>query len=463
MNTDWTSALRRESQAQDTFLRLLQQAPRDAFDEFQGIRQHLVEERLLFGEHPIPLIFPPLTLDRARWNSLTDSLDKLHSILTKIEPLLHEKKWLDWLGFREDEQDWIRLAGQVSPGQTISRVDGFLGESPQDADQYQIVELNIDSPGGGAFLDVSSEIVEASPLWKEFAKQEPGCTIPFGPALYDHLENVWTDFLKSNPQVGSASGKPRIAIVDWITVSTHREFELIAKGLEERGFSVLIADPRELQYSLGRLRCYDGKPIDMVYRRVLVEDMLRDPGGSRSLVEACRDQNLCMVNSFSSKPLTVKSLLALFHSELADELLSPEEIATVKKLVPLTLRLEEANLAQILAEQDQLVLKPADGWGAQGLYLGWRCTKAEWGEHVRRSLAIGAYVAQRRVPIPQRSLPTWTGENWECFRYLFDLSPYSLAERSVSPLVRLSPSEVLNVKQGAQISAVWILDEPSPT
>ena len=42
---------------------------------------------------------------------------------------------------------------------------------------------------------------------------------------------------------------------------------------------------------------------------------------------------------------------------------------------------------------------------------------------------------------------------------MFDLSPYGLADKSVSPLVRLSPSEVLNVKRGAQIAAVWVLDD----
>ncbi len=155
----------------------------------------------------------------------------------------------------------------------------------------------------------------------------------------------------------------------------------------------------------------------------------------------------------------MKSLLALFHDQQASELLSSEELAKIQSLVPLTLRLTEENQTRVLAEQERLVLKPADGWGAQGLYLGWRCTKAEWTEHVRRSLAVGGYVAQERVPIPSRSLPTWTGDQWECFSYMFDISPYGLAERSVSPLVRLSPSEVLNVKQGAQIAAVWVLDD----
>ncbi len=234
---------------------------------------------------------------------------------------------------------------------------------------------------------------------------------------------------------------------------------MIAGGLAQRGFDTLVADPRELEYSGGRLRCYDGKPIDLVYRRVLVEDMLRDPQGSRALVEACQDRAVCLVNNFASKPLTVKSLLALLHSPEGEELLSAGERELVHRLVPRTLRLTPETRSVIEAEKDNFVLKPADGWGAQGLYLGWRCTKREWLGHVRRSLAIGGFVAQEKVEIPSRPLPTWTGQNWECFPYLYDLSPYGLAEKAVSPHVRLSPSEVLNVKQGAQIAAVWILRE----
>lgn len=458
MHADWTSALQQEQAAQQTFLTLLNRDPHQAHQEFKKIGQRLVEERLLFGDKPVPLIFPPFVLSKKRWDSLATSLDELNKILTELEPKLQDKRWLDWLGFHHNEQEWIRIAHQLAPGQTISRVDGFLSESPENAGEYKIVELNIDSPGGGAFLDVTSEIVCQSELWQEFKREAPGSTIPFREALYDHLEDVWTSFLKDNPQLSSPTGRPRIAIVDWVTVSTHREFELIAQGLSERGYDTLVADPRELTFSLGRLRCYDGKPIDLVYRRVLVEDMLRDPAGSRAIVEACQQRAVCLVNNFASKPLTVKSLLALFHDPQAEELLSSEELKKVRELVPLTLKLTEQTQKQILQEQERFVLKPADGWGAQGLYLGWRCNKTEWAEHVKRSLAIGGYVAQDRVPIPKRSLPTWTGDQWECFSYMFDISPYGLAENSVSPLVRLSPSEVLNVKRGAQISAVWVLE-----
>lgn len=459
MTPDWASALRREQEAQGTFLKLLHAAPRESYAEFEKIRRHLVEERLLFGDKPVPLIFPPFVLSRTRWNNLCISLDELNSVLADLEPKLHSKKWLDWLGFAKGEQEWIRLANQLRPGRTISRIDGFMGEDPHNAGDYKIVELNIDSPGGAAFLDVGSEIVTESDTWRKFKKAHPGSVVEFRPALYQHLDDAWNCFLEDNSDLSSPSGKPRIAIVDWVTVSTHREFELLAKGLRERGFDTIVADPRELSFSLGRLRCYDGKPIDLVYRRVLVEDMLRDPAGSRAIIEAVQQGAVCLVNNFASKPLTVKSLLALFHSPCAEELLSATQLDKVRKLVPLTLKLDPTTERQVIQDQEKFVLKPADGWGAQGLYLGWRSTKDEWKEHVRRSLALGGYVAQERVHIPKRSLPTWTGDNWECFSYLFDLSPYGLAEKSVSPLVRLSPSEVLNVKRGAQIAAVWVLDQ----
>ncbi len=451
-------ALHQEHHAQDVFLALLSSNPRQAWDEIESIRQNLVAERILFGDKPIPLIFAPTVLSRHRWETLAGQMADLNKMLTRLEPVLHEKRWLDWLGFRPQEQEWIRIAHQVRPGMTISRVDGFLSENPATPHDYKIVELNIDSPGGGAFLDVGSNVVQKSELWQEFARKMPGRTIPFSEALYDHLAEVWQGFLQDNPELSAPSGKPRIAIVDWITVSTHREFELLAEGLKQRGFDTIVADPRELQYSNGRLRDYDGRPIDLVYRRVLVEDMLRDPEGSMALVEACRARTVCLVNNFSSKPLTVKSLLALFHAPEGRELLTSAERELVDQLVPITLRLTDDNIELVRREKERFVLKPADGWGAQGLYLGWRCTRDEWDEHIRRSQAIGGYVAQERVEIPSRSLPTWTGDHWECFNYMFDLSPYGLAEKAVSPLVRLSPSEVLNVKQGARISAVWILD-----
>lgn len=452
------ASLEQEHEAQNIFLKLLAENPQRAWLESKDLEHSLVRDRILFGDKPIPLIFAPIVLSNHRWQQLSDKMAQLNQLLTRLEPRLHEKHWLDWLGFAPQEQEWIRIDNQARSGRAISRVDGFLSEDPSCPNSYQIVELNIDSPGGAAFLDVASATSQKSGLWQEFSELAPGRTIPFSDALYDHLDLVWRDFLEDHPELSSSQGRPRIAIVDWITVSTHREFDLLAEGLRKRGYDAIVADPRELQYKGERLRDYDGRPIDLLYRRVLVEDMLRDPLGSSALIKACRAGTCCIINSFSSKPLTVKSLLALFHDPAGRQLLSESECKLVDEIIPLTLKLDKESASKVKSEQERFVLKPSDGWGAQGLYLGWRCTKQEWAEHLRRCSALGGYVAQERVAIPSRSLPTWTGSGWENFNYMYDISPYSLSENAVCPLVRLSPSEVLNVKQGAQIATVWVLD-----
>lgn len=146
MTSPWMSALAEERSAQDAFFKLLQRDPQQAHDEFTQIMQYLVGERILFGDKPVPLMFPPFVLSSKRWQALAQSLDELNSVLTTLEPKLLESRWLDWLGFEPTEQEWIRLEHQIRPGQTISRVDGFLSEEPDNAGEYKIVELNIDSP-----------------------------------------------------------------------------------------------------------------------------------------------------------------------------------------------------------------------------------------------------------------------------------------------------------------------------
>ncbi len=448
-----------EIEAQELFVRLLERDHSDSRQQLQELEQVLAEERLTVGDQPLPLTFSPIVLSSGTWSRVRSSLDRLQRILSRVEPILESPRWLDWLGIDPAEQEWIRLDHQLKAGSGICRVDGFLSESFGVGPGYQIVELNVDSPGGAAFLDRLSDRLEATPIWQEFSKKVPGATPRFGPELYRHLESCWTSFVSEHSDLQVERQKPRIAIVDWITVSTHREFELIAEGLKAVGFDAVVADPRELEFRGGRLRCFDGKVIDLVYRRVLVEDLLRDPSGSRALIDACRAGKVCLVNSFASKPLTVKSLLALVHDPVAEELILPGDLTFLRSLIPVTLRLNRESVSRLQREQERFVLKPADGWGAQGLYLGWRCTESEWKEHLKRCLAVGGYIAQARVPIPKRALPTWAGDRWQVFDYLFDLSPYSLGESTILPHSRLSPSEILNVKQGARISPVWVTSE----
>src|SRR5947199_9861893 len=71
---------------------------------------------------------------------------------------------------------------------------------------------------------------------------------------------------------GGTASPPLIAIVDWREVPTFSEFELMRDAFTALGVPTVICDPRDLAFDAGRLWA-DGRPVDLVYRRVLINDM----------------------------------------------------------------------------------------------------------------------------------------------------------------------------------------------
>lgn len=435
--------------AVESFRALLEADPTGTRQQHAAIREQLVASNLLFGDSPLPLCFAPAFITRGRLEPLRRQVVKLMNILFKLEDSLRHPYWLDLLNIDASEQELIRLPSRIPAGRAISRVDGFLSAAQPGDLGYRLVELNVDSPGGGAFMDVCARLLRKTPAWRDFCRRHPGRYLATDQRVLPLLLQCWKDW--------GGQGKPRIAIVDWITVNTVEEFEVLRRRFLASGVETIIADPRELEYRDGRLRCYDGKPIDLVYRRVLVEDLLANRDEARPLLAACRDQAVCLVNPFSCKPLTVKSLLALFFLPEAEKLLSRAELSFLHSLVPWTAMASEAIVPQLRAERESLVLKPADGWGAQGIYLGWTLDESAWDEALEVAIRDG-YVAQRRVPIPQEPFPVPVGEGWDFVPFRVDFDPYMFGRGLADPLVRMANSDVLNVKAGAQIAVTWVLD-----
>jgi uncharacterized circularly permuted ATP-grasp superfamily protein len=220
----------------------------------------------------------------------------------------------------------------------------------------------------------------------------------------------------------------------------------------------VVVDPRELEFTDGRLRDYDGKPLDLVYRRVLVEDLLAHGNDARALLDAYRAGAVCVVNPFRCKPLTVKSLMAVFHEPEMEELLGRSASGFLRTLVPWTALVEDGPvLERIEKGRENLVLKPADSWGGQGIYLGWELTESQWREGIEEALR-GRYVAQEKVTIPQAEMPVATESGWEFSTYRLDFNPYTFSTSVGMPLIRLAGSDLLNIKAGGQLTVSYVLD-----
>lgn len=436
--------------AVEAFRALLDEDPAGTRQQLARVREQLVEKRLLYGDNALPLCFAPAIITRSRLAPIREQLNRLMRVLLKLEKKLQDPHWLDWLKILPAEQELIGIPSGLKQGRAISRVDGFLGPQNNGDTGYRLVELNVDSPGGGAFMDICARLLRRTESWKRFTAKYPGRYLATDGRVLDYLLDCWHDW--------GGQGKPRIAIVDWITVSTVEEFEVLRQRFVARGVDTIVADPRELEFKDGRLRCYDGIPIDLVYRRVLVEDLLAQAESAQAMLQAYRAGAVCVVNPFSVKPLTVKTLLALLYDSEGEKLLSGSELAFLRSLIPWTARVEPDGLEDLARRRQELVLKPADSWGAQGLHLGWTMSQSEWETALQEAVA-GSYVAQQRVLIPQESFPVATDNGWDFHAFRVDFAPYMFGAGLADPLVRMAASEVLNVKAGAQIAVTWILDQ----
>lgn len=436
--------------ASDAFAEMLLADPKGSAQQYQEVQEAFARHHLMMGDQVVPMSFSPTIVSSARLAPVQKQVAQLMRIFKRIEPMLLRPRWLNRLGISPAEQDLIRLPAGFELGIHVSRVDGFLGPQVQGDTGFRIVEMNVDSPGGAAYLDACGEIFMKTELWKRFRKAYPGRTMANGKRILNLLLKAW--------KLWGGIGKPRVGIVDWITVSTVSEFDVLKQQFSKAGIETVVCDPRELEFRNGKLRDYDGKPIDLIYRRVLVEDVLAHGEDARALLDAYRAGAVCLVNPFRCKPLTVKSLLSVFHEPEMAELLSAADLRFLHTMVPWTAIVEDGPmLERIERDQEQLVLKPADSWGGQGLYLGWEVTAEKWREGIEEALR-GRYVVQQRAHIPQASYPVLTEKGWEYRNFRMDFNPYTFASNVGTPLVRLATSDTLNIKAGGCMTVTYVLD-----
>ncbi|MBT9583316.1 hypothetical protein IV102_08195 [bacterium] len=429
----------------------LEADPAGTRQEYAEIQTELSKRGIVYEGKPLPICIAPALFHLAQIKPIQNQMRRLVRVLAKIEAPLRETAWLDRLGIHRSEQQLIQWPTRLKPGGYISRVDGFVEYQSDGSLGYQIVELNVDSPGGAAFMDESFRLVRRTSLWKQFVKKFPGRYMDTDSRDLPLLLKAWEDW--------GGKHKPRIAVIDWITVNTASEFELLKQRYNRLGYETIICDPRELEYRDGKLVDYDGQTIDLVYRRVLVEDLLAHAEAARPFLHAYMEEAVCVVNSFACKPLTVKSLLSWVHRSEFESLLNSSDLAFLRSLVPWTADVVDGPILERLRrDREQLILKPADGYGGQGLYLGWELDEQAWERGIEEALRE-RYVAQQRVHIPHSEFPVPQEQGWTFESFRMDFDPYMFGAAMADPLVRVAQSDILNVKAGAQIAATWVLDE----
>src|SRR3954470_16137514 len=335
-------------------------------DELAGESQLRLDDQLrrrglFFGDRALCTVLRPRFLSAAQYRFLQRRAGLiLRAFHTAYGAAVADERLLAQFKLAEWECTLIRHDPGFRDPSPVSRLDAFfVGESGG----LRFTEYNAETPAGGAYNDVLTEAFYGLPIVREFLKRWDLRPLPA-------RHNVLHALLDAFQQWSGTRGLPRIAIVDWAEVPTRNEFLLFQDYFERQGIQCVIADPRDMQYTGGKLIA-DGAPVDLIYKRVLISELVERCGIEHAVIRAVRDGAVCMVNPLRCKILHKKASLAVLSDERNASLFSADEREAIDAHIPWTRVVEErtttppgsaqgsADLLPFIAEhREHLVLKP---------------------------------------------------------------------------------------------------------
>jgi circularly permuted ATPgrasp domain protein len=432
----------------------LAEASREMLDE------GLERAKLIFGGRRLSPYLRPHFVKEEDFARICTICETVWSAIQRVkDAAIEDPTIIDDLGLTTIERELIAIDPGYKAVSPTARLDSFLTEGA-----YSFVELNGESPAGIAYADAAYEIFSALPVMQRFAESYNVRRLSGRRFMLQVLLESYEEFLGRKPD-----RPPQIAIVDLKDLPTQKEFELFKEFFEQSGYPAIICSPDELEFNNGRLLRGDFE-IDIVYKRLLVNEYLPVMQQYPALLNAYRAGAVCMVNSFRSKLIHKKALFAVLTSSRRANLFTDEQLAAIHAHVPWTrlVRAEKSDyqgeaidlLEFISANRHKLVLKPNDDYGGHGITIGWNTDEIRWDEALRSALVNGDYVVQERVKTAREMFPALQDDgSIEFAEQLVDLDPLLFNGKVGSAFTRLSFTELANVSSGGGMVPTYIIGE----
>jgi hypothetical protein len=410
------------------------------------LESQLRSRGLYFGDRPLCTVLRPRFLTPDQYRILQAGVDQVmrpfrtaYAAALANATVRAQFALLDW------EEQLLDCGPGFRDPSPASRLDAFFLE-----DGLRFTEYNAETPAGSAYNDALSTVFYGLPVMREFLRIYDVRPLPARHGVLHVLLDAFR-------QWSGRQEPPRILILDWREVPTQSEFLLFREYFRSQGLECEIADPREVEYRGGKLWAGD-LHVTLVYKRVLLSELVGREGMDHPVLRAVRDRAVCMVNPFQCKVLHKKTSLAVLSDERNTALFTAEEQRAIDAYVPWTRRVEERQsmfgrrvvdlIPFILEHRENLVLKPSDDYGGAGIVLGWEVDTAAWEQALRKALAE-PYVVQERITVPWEPFPSLFDGSVQLQNRMLDTAPFiAYGEYADGCLTRLSSAALLNVTAG---------------
>ena len=403
--------------------KLLESGPYRDLSWAEALHERMESANLSAGGLLVCPFLRPNFISRRQYDSLVKTGESLIAAIDRMERMVLSNPALM---ARLELLPAEKMLAAIDPGyqalEVAARLDAhvFNGSS-------RVVQYNADSPTGAGYADALADLFYDAPPVKEFRKR-------YTLARVGSRKHLLQALLKSYKQFGGTR-KPNIAIVEFRPgyLSGQSEFELFRDCFREEGYAVEIGSPEQLEYRNRVLR--KGRfEIDLVYRRLGVQEFLIRFELTHPLVRAYRDHSVCVVNSFRSELAHKKAMFGLLTDETLTAKFPASERKAIRDHVPWT-RLVTATKTTyeerpvdlpefIVQNRERLALKPNDDYGDQHSYFGWEMDAPAWERAVKQAMRT-PYVAQERVAAARSVFPLMTFGHLEFREMQVDVHPHA--------------------------------------
>lgn len=408
----------------------------------------LRKDGLFFGDRPLCSVLRPRLLTVGEHRHVARACELVGGAFEAVRvAAMHDAALRAKFGLTQWEEHIIHADPGFPVASPTSRLDAFFAPGENG---LKFTEYNAESPAGAAYNDALSRVMMAMPAMHEFSRTHSVIPLPSGSSVIHALLDAYHTFR-------GVRERPRVCILDWDDVPTYSEFVLFEREFAALEIDAFIGDPRHAEYRDGTL-LVSGRPVDLIYKRVLIDELVSREGLESPVVRAVQDRAVCMVNPFRCKLLHKKASLAVVSDEQSQHLLTPAQQVAVAAHVPWTRLVEDRTtsyggeavdlLEFIAGRRDTMVLKPNDEYGGKGIVLGWTVSDSEWAAAVRSALTE-PFIVQERVVIPSELWPTFRGGSLSLYDAMLDTAPF-LVDGTVMTgcLTRIGTDPLLNVTAG---------------
>ncbi|HEV2147547.1 MAG TPA: hypothetical protein VGR37_09120 [Longimicrobiaceae bacterium] len=403
---------------------------------------------LFFGDKPLTTVLRPRFLTPEMYRFLQARVAVVMRAFGKAyRAAMADAEFRRQFGLEGWEEELIHHDPGFRDPSPTSRLDAFFVSGKGG---LKFTEYNAETPAAPAYNDALSEMFLGLPVMREFLRAFQVRPLPA-------RHNVMHALVDAYVQFAGRREAPRVAILDWKEVPTYSEFVLFRDYFHSQGIPCVIADPREVEYRDGKLMAGDFH-VTLIYKRVLITELVQQGGLDHPVVRAVRDRAVCMVNPFRCKLLHKKASLSVLSDERNAHLFTDDERDAIHANVPWTRNLEERRtlhdgrevdlLPYVRENRERMVIKPNDEYGGKGIVLGWETDDDGWDAALRTALD-SPHIVQERVELPKVPYPSLVDGRVELADRMLDTAPFIFhGEYMDGCLTRLSTAALLNVTAG---------------